>query len=82
MNVFRVAQRVLVRRCGLTGNFVLDPPEKGVVVRLRNGDAAAWVRLDKRRHDADHPFPITDAVRARYVVAWPQHCTVAREKKP
>ncbi len=71
MNKLRLGQRVRVRR---TADGVALWQGFGAVVRLRRADDLAWIRLNKRAHDAAHPFPVDDETRSAHVLAAPEDC--------
>lgn len=69
-----LGERVLVRVAGRYGEFPLDPPVMGTIVRKLARDESAWVALDVRQSCGGcHPFPADDS-RGTHVLAWPDDC--------
>lgn len=74
MKRFTNNQRVVVRR-DTDGNEICA---LGQVKRLLKRDDSAWVALDERHPNANHPFPVDDP-RGTHVLAWPEDCEQAND---
>lgn len=81
---FTDGQRVTVFAIFASGRMGADPGEAfgpvgipggaaGTVRRIRK-DGGAWVELDTRRSNEEHPFPADDPTRAAHVLTDPGLC--------